>query len=388
LRQLTDGIMNIPRAVENQIIKGLQPNKVVLLLGARRTGKTYLIRTLMDKLPKERILLLNGEDLTTRQLLAKRTIAHYREIATNYTLVVIDEAQGVPDIGLVLKLMVDEVKGLKLLITGSSMFDLTNKLGEPLTGRKKDFYVFPVSQSELVTFQDTVTRANQLEERLLYGSYPELFNLKTKRQKEDYLQDLTNAYLLKDILMMENLRNSDKLIALLKLIAWQIGHEVSLEELGRNLQISKNTVERYLDLLSKVFVIYKVSGFSRNLRKEIVKTKRWYFYDNGIRNAIISNFQSLNLRNDTGMLWENFLAAERLKLQHSKKLPVSNYFWRTHDRQEIDWVEDRGGKLFGYEFKWSSDTKVKAPKGWRENYPSSSFKVIHPENYQEFVLRM
>ncbi|MBY0432865.1 MAG: DUF4143 domain-containing protein, partial [Cyclobacteriaceae bacterium] len=221
----------------------------------------------------------------------------------------------------------------------------------------------------------------------VYGSYPELFNLKTKRQREDYLQDLINSYLLKDILMMENLRNADKLIGLLKLIAWQIGHEVSLEELGRNLQMSKNTVERYLDLLTKVFVIYKVSGFSRNLRKEIVKTKRWYFYDNGIRNAVISNFQPLTLRNDTGMLWENFVAAERLKLQHDKRMSVSNYFWRTHDRQEIDWIEDRGGKLYAYEFKWSSPGKIKAPKGWREGYPGSSFNVIHPDNYQNFVLR-
>jgi predicted AAA+ superfamily ATPase len=372
------------RILLSQILKGLQPNKVVVLLGARRTGKTYLLRQLAAA-TKLKFLLLNGEDMDVHQLLANRSIEHYRSLAMGYQLLIIDEAQQVPDIGRVLKLFVDEVKGLSILVTGSSLFDLGNKLGEPLTGRKKDFYLFPISQLELAASQDPLQRNRSLEERLLFGSYPEIFDFKKPTDKQEYLKELMNSYLLKDILLLENIRNSDKLLSLLRLIAYQIGQEVSLEELGRNLQMSKNTVERYLDLLSKVFVVFKVSGFSRNLRKEIVKTKRWYFFDNGIRNALIRNFQPLALRNDTGMLWENFLAAERVKLQNYLRLDTTNYFWRTHDRQEIDWIEEREGKLLAYEFKWQSSSRPTAPKAWREAYPEARFKVITPQNFMDFV---
>jgi hypothetical protein len=380
--------MNIQRSLFNAIIKAITPNKVVVLLGARRTGKTFLLTQVIEKLGASKVLLLNGEDLTVQQQLAHRNVTRYKAMVQGYTTLIIDEAQKVPSIGLILKLMVDELKGLRLLVTGSSVFDLRNQLGEPLTGRKREFLLFPIAQLEYQQIENTIARHQQLEEKLVYGCYPELLSLKTAKQKRDYLRELVNSYLYKDILVMENLRNADKLADLLKMIAWQIGHEVSLEELGRKLQMSKNTVERYLDLLTKVFVIFKVQGFSRNLRKEIVKTKRWYFYDNGIRNAIISNFQSLEQRNDEGMLWENYLAAERLKLQHYKGMHVNNYFWRTHDRQEIDWVEDRDGKLFGYEFKYSQPTKkIKAPKAWAEAYPESTFKIIYKDNFEDFVMK-
>jgi predicted AAA+ superfamily ATPase len=380
--------MDIQRSLFDVIIKAITPNKVVVLLGARRTGKTFLLTQLIEKLGASKVLLLNGEDLTVQQQLAHRNAPRYKAMMQGYTTLIIDEAQKVPQIGLILKLMVDELKGLRLLVTGSSVFDLRNQLGEPLTGRKREFFLFPIAQLEYQQIENTIARHQLLEEKLVYGCYPELLSLKTAKQKRDYLRDLVNSYLYKDILVMENLRNADKLADLLKMIAWQIGHEVSLEELGRKLQMSKNTVERYLDLLTKVFVIFKVQGFSRNLRKEIVKTKRWYFYDNGVRNAIISNFQSLELRNDEGMLWENYLAAERLKLHHYKGVHANHYFWRTHDRQEIDWVEDRDGKLFGYEFKYSQTNKqIKAPKAWKETYPESSFKVIHKHNFEDFVLK-
>jgi predicted AAA+ superfamily ATPase len=378
----------IPRALFSSLVKDLTPQRVVLLLGARRTGKTFLVKQIINALGNHKSLLLNGEDIVVQEQLARRSASHYRSLTAGVNLLVIDEAQKVPEIGMVLKLMVDEIKDLKILVTGSSMFDLKNKLGEPLTGRKKEFILYPLSQLEYAQVEDTITRYGNVEERLTYGCYPELLQLKTAKQKRDYLRDLVSSYLYKDILALENLRSSEKLADLLKLIAWQVGHEVSLEELGRKLQMSKNTVERYLDLLAKVFVLFKVQGFSRNLRKEIVKTKRWYFYDNGVRNAIISNFQPLNLRNDHGALWENFLAGERLKVQQYKKIHANNYFWRTHDRQEIDWVEERDGNLFGFEFKFSeSSKKIIPPSGWRDGYPQARFKVIHRNNMDEFVLK-
>jgi len=378
--------MDLPRTLYNVLLKAIAPNKVIVLLGARRTGKTFLLSQIIERLEPKNCLLLNGEDLTVQQLLTHKNVAQYRTLTSPYKYIIIDEAQKVPDIGAILKLMVDELKGIRLLVTGSSVFDLKNKLGEPLTGRKKEFMLFPLAQMEYAAVENTLERKRLLEEKLVYGCYPELLHLKTAKQKRDYLRELISSYLYKDILIMENLRNADKLTDLLKLIAWQIGHEVSLEELGRKLQMSKNTVERYLDLLTKVFVLFKVKGFSRNLRKEIVKTKRWYFYDNGVRNAIISNFQPLSQRNDDGVLWENYLASERLKVQQYKSIHASNYFWRTHDQQEIDWVEERDGKLFGYEFKYS-EKKIKAPKAWREAYPNAAFKVIHKENFEEFVFK-
>lgn len=380
--------MKINRFIFDQLIKAAVPNKVIILLGARRTGKTFLIDQVIEKLGAKKCLLMNGEDMTVQQQLTHRNVARYKTLTKGYRYIIIDEVQKIPDIGAILKLMVDEVKGIRLIVTGSSVFDLKNSLGEPLTGRKKDFMLFALAQLEYASFENILDRNRVVDEKLIYGCYPELLQLKTGKQKRDYLREVVSSYLYKDILMMENLRNADKLADLLKLIAWQIGQEVSLEELGRQLQMSKNTVERYLDLLSKVFVLFKVQGYSRNLRKEIVKTKRWYFYDNGVRNAIISNFQPLEQRNDHGMLWENYLASERLKVQHYKKIHSNNYFWRTHDRQEIDWVEERDGKLYGYEFKFSEPAKkIKAPKAWREAYPDAIFKVVHKNNFEDFVLK-
>lgn len=379
---------NIQRVSLNLVPKALVPGKVIVLLGPRRVGKTHLIHKLMGQLKKHNCLLLNGEDLVVQQQLSQRNTARYQTLTEGYSHLIIDEAQKIPEIGLVLKLMIDEIKGLRILVTGSSMFDIKNKLGEPLTGRKKDFMMYPLAQLEYSQIENAIQRQENLEDKLIYGCYPELLHLRTAKQKRDYMHELVSSYLYKDILVMENLRNAEKLADLLKLIGWQIGHEVSLEELGRKLQMSKNTVERYLDLLTKVFVLFKVQGFSRNLRKEIVKTKRWYFYDNGVRNAIISNFQPLDQRNDVGMLWENYMASERLKVQQYKSIHSNNYFWRTHDRQEIDWVEDREGKLFGYEFKFAEPfKKIKAPKAWKEAYPDAAFKVVHKNNFEGFVMK-
>jgi predicted AAA+ superfamily ATPase len=375
----------IKRSIEECLKASLIPNKVIVLVGARRIGKTSLVKKIVAELKEEKVLQLNGEDMATAEVLKQRTVENYKRLLGNYTVLVIDEAQKIEDIGSILKLMVDEIPDIKILVTGSSMFDLTNKLGEPLTGRKRTFELFPLAQMEYQQYENLVQTKSNLEERLIYGCYPELLQYTNNKDKEGYLKQLVNDYLLKDILAFEGVRNASKMLDLLKLIAFQVGKEVSLDELGRQLGMSKNTVEKYLDLLTKVFVIYKVQGFSRNLRSEIVKSNKWYFYDNGIRNVLIANFSPLTLRADVGELWENYCLAERLKFQHYTDLTVNSYFWRTYQQQEIDWVEERDGNLFAYELKWNADTKVKVPSAWRTAYPEASFEVIHPGNYLDWI---
>ncbi len=372
------------RALQDKIIKQLKPNKVVVLIGARRTGKTMLLKEILKQQP-DFSLVLNGEDAGTQLVLKDRTIENYKRLLGNKKLLVIDEAQKIPDIGNILKLIADEIKGLKIIVSGSSMFDLNNQLGEPLTGRKITFQLFPAAQMELSDTENLVQTKNKLEERLIYGSYPELLQYTSGEEKAEYLKELVNSYLLKDILAFDNIRNSAKLLDLLRLLAFQTGSEVSLEELGKQLQISKNTVERYMDLLSKVFIIYRVQGFSRNLRKEITKSSKWYFYDNGIRNTLVANLNPLSLRDDKGLLWENYLLSERIKYQAYTGMLVNNYFWRTYQQQEIDWVEERGGKLYAYEIKWKADKKITAPSAWADNYPKTSFEVITSANYLNWI---
>lgn len=375
----------LERAITSKLLNKLIANKVLVLLGARRVGKTILIQELLKRHIKEPYLMLNGEDMATMAILAQRTVENYQRLIGTKKLLIIDEAQKIPEIGLALKLMVDSITGLKIIATGSSVFDLSNKLGEPLTGRKYTFYLFPLAQMEYSNSENLVETRARLEERMIYGCYPELLSLTGNDEKAVYLNEMVGSYLLKDILEYEGIKNSSKVLKLLQLIAFQIGKEVSLEELGKQLGISRNTVERYLDLLSKVFVIYRLPGFSRNLRNEITKTSRWYFYDNGIRNALINNFNPLMIRNDTGELWENYLLAERLKFQHYNGIHSNNYFWRTYQQQEIDLIEEREGKLFAYEIKWRSGKVVRIPSAWVKAYPESSFEVIHPENYLEWI---
>ncbi|MBN2173511.1 MAG: ATP-binding protein [Bacteroidales bacterium] len=375
----------INRAIRQVFLNKLQPNKVLVLLGARRVGKTLFLKNLSENFLNEPFIFLNGEDLSTANVLKERTVENYKRLVGNNKILILDEAQKVPEIGLVLKLIVDSIEGIKVIATGSSVFDITNKLGEPLTGRKYTFYLHPFAQLELSAYENLVQTRSNLEERLIYGSYPEVFLLESNHDKASYLTEIVNSYLLKDILETDGLRSSGKMLNLLRLIAFQVGKEVSLEELGNQLGLSRNTVERYLDLLSKVFVIYKIPGFSRNLRNEVTKTSRWYFYDNGILNVLTTNFNALSLRNDTGSLWENYVISERLKYQHYNQMLVNNYFWRTYQQQEIDWIEERNGKLHAYEIKWSSRKKTKIPSAWAKAYPESIFKVIAPENYLEWI---
>lgn len=375
----------ITRVLLDQFGRKLRPNKVLLLLGARRVGKTRLVKDFILRHPNYRYLELNGEDIRDAELLSERSVAHYTRMLQGIDVLVIDEAQHIPNIGLILKLIVDTIKDIRVIATGSSVFDLGNLLGEPLVGRKNTLYLFPFAQMEFSSLENLKETSEKLEERLIFGSYPELEQYPTWKEKEEYLAEIVNSYLLKDILIFDGIRNSNKILDLLRLIAYQVGKEVSLLELARQLQMSKNTVERYLDLLSKVFVLYKVEGFSRNLRKEVTKSSRWYFYDNGIRNAVIRNFNGLNLRPDVGELWENYLGAERIKKQHYQKMSVKNYFWRTYDQQELDWLEESTDNLAGFEFKWSSAKTPKIPASFAKTYPNASYEVITPKNYLDFI---
>lgn len=373
------------RALLNEFKKKLSPNKALILLGARRVGKTQLIKSYIETAPENTYLQLNGEDINDVNLLRERSIANYKRLLSGIDVLVIDEAQHVPDIGLVLKLIVDSIADIRVIATGSSMFDLSNHLGEPLVGRKNTLYLFPISQIEFSQYENYKQTTERLEQRLIYGGYPELEQYEDWAEKQDYLYEIINSYLLKDILVFEGIKNANKIYDLLRLIAFQIGKEVSLQELGNQLQISKNTVESYLDLLTKVFVLFKIEGFSRNLRKEITKSSRWYFFDNGIRNALISNFNRLDIRSDVGDLWENYLASERMKKQQYQKIKARNYFWRTYDQQELDWLEEHADTLSGFEFKWNPNKKSKIPTAFAKAYPQADFKVITTGNYLDFI---
>ena len=373
----------INRILFDKILSSLRPGKVVVLLGARRVGKTFLIKEIMNK-AAEPYLFLNGEEFSTRKLLERRTVKNYLAVLGDKKLLVIDEAQKIPEIGNILKLMVDGIDDLKIIATGSSAFDLQNKAGEPLTGRKITLNLYPLSEKELFVLEPIVNRKDNLQARLIFGNYPESYNLNSFEDKLIYLNDLITSYLLRDILTFENIKNSSKLINLLRLIAFQIGGEVSLHELAKQLQLSRNTVEKYLDLLTKVFILFKLDGYSGNLRKEVVKSSKWYFYDNGVRNAVIANLNPLNFRNDLGALWENYMISERMKYQSYSGMIVNNYFWRTYDQQKIDLVEEREGNLFAYEMKWN-ESKVKIPTAWQKAYPEAQFKVITQENYFDWI---
>jgi predicted AAA+ superfamily ATPase len=376
----------IQRAIQDEFSHQLKPGRVLLLLGARRVGKTHFLKKMATSFPTEQTLVLNGEDQQTIDSLEERSVANLKLVIGQAKYVIIDEAQHIPDIGMKLKLLVDEIPDVYVIVTGSSMFELNNKLGEPLVGRLHMIQLFPFAQLELMPHENTVQRMAKLEQRLLFGSYPELEKMPGVSDKIDYLEGLVSSYLLKDILVFEGIKKADKIIDLLRLIAFQIGNEVSIDELAKNLKgISRNTIERYLDVLTKVFIIYPVRGFSRNLRKEISKSNRWYFYDNGIRNALIRNYNGLNLRNDTGQLWENYLMSERVKVNHYLKRRVNSYFWRTYDQQEIDLIEEKGDDLFAYEFKCNKTT-TRIPAAWRKTYTESQFQLLHKGNYLNFVL--
>src|ERR1700743_3693537 len=361
--------MDIPRLLEKTIEGDLGKQKVIMLYGTRRTGKTTIIENIAEKHGKE-ALFLQGEDMQVSALLQQRTVANYSKLTAGKKVVIIDEAQAIPEIGKILKLMIDSVKDLTIIATGSSSFDLVYRTGEPLVGRNLIYYLYPIAQVELSAMEDKLTTVRNLEQRLIYGSYPELWHLESQWEQENYLRQLVNSYLLREILAMENVKGADVLFKLLRLLAWQIGSQVSTSELGNTLQLNKGTVERYLDLLSKVFIIYPLNGYSNNLRKEVSKSKKWYFYDNGIRNALINNFSPLQSRIDTGQLWEQYILSERIKHNSYRGYQPQYFFWRTYDGQEIDLLElNNQQQLQALECKWQ-DQKVQTPAGFVKVYPA------------------
>lgn len=373
----------INRLLQDKILESLTPNKAVLIFGARRVGKTVMMRQIVDSY-SGRTMMLNGEDFDTLDLLQNRSVANYRHLLNGIDLLAIDEAQNIPQIGSVLKLIVDEVPGISVLASGSSSFDLLNKTGEPLVGRSTQFLLTPFSQREIAQRETVFETRQNFESRLIYGSYPEVVMMDSYERKMDYLRDIVGAYLLKDILVIDGLKNSNKMRNLLRLIAFQLGSEVSYEELGKQLGMSKTTVEKYLDLLEKVFVIYRLGAYSRNLRKEVTKAGKWYFYDNGVRNAIIGAFSPLSVRQDVGALWENYIIGERRKLNFNNLLHKEFYFWRTYDKQEIDLIEESPDGMSAFEFKWGNKMPA-APKVFSQAYPDAVYHVVNKENYMDFV---
>ncbi len=371
------------RYYEKNIDTLLEKGKVFVLYGLRRAGKTSLINKYISTFQGS-VFSGTGEDLPLREVFESQNLQRITSAFSGYELVVIDEAQYIDNVGLGLKMLVDHSPSVKVIASGSSSFDLSNKLGEPLTGRHRIGILFPLSTLELKEQFGPMEIMQRLEELMLLGTFPEVLQMKNNTEKIEYLHTLRDSYLLKDLLILENVKNASKLTRILMLLAYQLGREVSLNELSTKLEISKNTTSRYLDLLEKVFIIKRVGGFSRNLRNEITKTYRYYFFDNGIRNALINNFNSLENRDDVGMLWKNFIFAERLKRNHYKKHFANYYFWRTYSQQEIDFIEEYGGKLYGYEFTWGKKTK-KVPPLWLKTYKNASFKTINKNNFIEFV---
>lgn len=363
----------------------LEPNKVLVIYGPRRVGKTTLLQTYLQR-TSFKYKLDSGDNIRTQQILNSQDFGQILPYVEGYELLAIDEAQNIPNIGLALKIIVDQAPGIRVIATGSSSFELAGQIGEPLTGRKRTLSLFPMAQSELLSVYNRFELKEKLADFLVFGTYPEVLQAPSRQARIDTLTEIANAYLLKDILAFDRIQYSRTLLDLLKLLAFQVGSEVSITELSTRLGVDVKTVNRYLDLLEKSFVLYRLNGFSRNLRQEVTRKSKYYFLDNGIRNAVIAQFNGLDDRNDIGALWENFITIERLKFRTYQSHYANAYFWRTYQKQEIDLIEEHSGKLFGYEFKWSPNRTVSPPSHWIATYPDAEFQVIHSDNYLEFIL--
>lgn len=376
---------NISRTIEIQVAKSLSPGKAVVVLGPRRVGKTTLIKNVVAQ-QSASTLFLNCDDPEVRSTFTNINLYQLKQKLQHHQLIVFDEAQRIENIGLVLKLIVDELPEKLLLVSGSSSLNLSNQISEPLTGRKKTFNLFSMSILELYHHQrNPLIIDSQLEDLLRFGSYPHLFSLSQNQDKQDYLLELSGDYLYQDVLEYQSIRNPEQLRRLLEALALQIGQEVSYTELGSLLGLDQKTVVRYLDLLEKSYVVFRLSALSRNHRTEISKSRKIYFYDLGIRNAIIKNFNSLHLRNDLGQLWENFVVVERIKRNHYLNQYQNYYFWRTYSQQEIDFVEESQGKMTGYEIKWSARTKLNKLL-FSQLYPDSDISLVNRDNYLSFLI--
>ncbi len=363
----------------------LQAGKALLVYGPRRVGKTTLLQNFL-KSTHLKYKLDSGDNIRTQQLLGSQDFSQILAYVEGYELLAIDEAQNIPNIGMAVKIIVDQRPDIRVILTGSSSFELAGQVGEPLTGRKQTLTLYSLSHSELLSSYNKFELKEKLEDFLVYGSYPEVIQASTYKQKVETITEISNSYLVKDILAFDRVKNSKVLLDLLKLLAFQVGSEVSLSEVGTKIGADYKTVQRYLDLLEKAFVVIRLGGFSRNLRNEVTNKAKYYFLDNGIRNSLIAQFNGISQRNDIGLLWENFIFIERLKHRTYQSIYANMYFWRTYQQQEIDLVEDRDGKLHGYEIKWSLYKTPKAPHQWAETYSNSSYAIVTPDNYQNFIL--
>ncbi len=370
----------IKRTLEKIILKKFGTGKAIVIVGARQVGKTTLVKKILEN---KEYLFLNADDPAVRVMLSNPNTEQIKSIIAKDKIVFIDEAQRIENIGITLKIITDTFPDVQLIVTGSSSFYLGNEINEPLTGRKWEYVLYPVSWEEYENHMGFLRSEQQLENRLLFGFYPDVLN--NPGNEKEILKDLTDSYLYRDILAFSEIRKPDVLEKLLQALAFQIGSEVNFNELAQITGINKTTVQRYIEILEKGFIIFRLKSFRRNLRNEIKRNSKIYFFDNGIRNMIIGNFASLNLRQDLGALWENFLVSERLKQNIYKQTFAKIYFWRTKQKQEIDFVEEKEGTIEGFEFKWSAAKKVRIPKAFSENY-KANVKIINRENFREFVI--
>jgi predicted AAA+ superfamily ATPase len=372
----------IERFLSQNIQNVLNKNKAIIVLGARQTGKTTLLHQLFEK--NEKTLWLNGDEADVHYLFANATSTSLRAALSAYTTVIIDEAQRIENVGIKLKLMTDQIPNLQLVATGSSAFELCNRINEPLTGRKWEFQLFPLSFPEMVKHHGLFEEKRLLPHRLLYGYYPEVVVNQGNEQK--ILRQLSDSYLYKDILQWEGIQKPDKLLTLLKALAFQVGSQVSYNELAQTCGLDSKTVEKYILLLEKTFVIFRLNSFARNLRNELKFSRKIYFYDNGIRNALTSNFNQIEMRDDKGALWENFLVSERIKKLHYSEIWANSYFWRTKEQQEIDYIEERNGEVSAFEFKWNVKKQPKINTAFKTVYHAENLQVITPNNVEDFLL--
>lgn len=372
----------IERLLKNNLMKRINDRKALLVFGPRQSGKTTLINEIVTRL-NQKVTIWNGDDFAIRSMLKEVSIAVLKNEIADSKYLFIDEAQRIDDIGLALKLIVDQFQDVKVIATGSSAFELANRLSEPMTGRKWEFLLFPLSFKEMVQYHGLINEKTLLKQRLIYGYYPEVVT--NPGDQTPLLKQLVNSYLYKDILISERILKPEKLERLVQALAFQVGHEVSYHELGILTGLDNQTVERYIDILEKAYIVFRLSSLSRNLRNELKKSRKIYFFDNGIRNAVINAFNPPDLRNDIGALWENFIISERYKHINLEDYNCNRYFWRTTAQQEIDYIEEKNGKIFAFEFKWNPNDKTKLPKSFLNSYPEAELKVINRDNFLGFI---
>ena len=372
----------IHRILEEKLAPLLHGNKAIIIMGARQVGKSTLLKMMLDN--SNDTLWLNGDDTDVQEMFRNISSTRLRAIIGNNKIIVIDEAQRITDIGLRIKLITDQMTGVQVIATGSSSFELASKVNEPLTGRKREFRMFPFSFREMVQHTSFLDELRMLPHRLVYGYYPEIVS--SEGDEKILLKELSDSYLYKDILSFENINKPDKLSRLLRALALQIGCQVSYSEVGNLIGLDSKTVERYVDILERAYIIFRLGSFSRNMRNELKSSRKIYFWDTGIRNAVIGNFAQIENRNDVGELWENFIIAERLKQNAYNSSFASIGFWRTKQQKEIDYIEEENSKLHAFEFKWNEKkTKTKCPDAFASAYPEATFTIITPQNIEDFL---